>query len=135
MVRGYVDLLVEKMYDVIGRQDNDKLSEEGTKLGGVGVVDMVRVYKLTTFDIMGDLTFGGAVGPALPLRIHPLGLTIFATVKLTTLLRLIRYYPWLSALSSFLTPKALLERKAEYFRYCIERVDKRLAIGSPRPDI
>lgn len=62
MVRGYVDLLVEKMYDVIGRQDNDKLSEEGTKLGGVGVVDMVRVYKLTTFDIMGDLTIGEPLG-------------------------------------------------------------------------
>ncbi|KAL1595171.1 hypothetical protein SLS60_009859 [Paraconiothyrium brasiliense] len=83
-----------------------------------GEVDMVRFYNYTTFDIMADLTFG-----------EPLGL-----------LQQSKYIPWVSALfendllQRFL-PKHLKEGRRQHMLFSSERVDKRMARVTDRPDI
>ncbi|KAL1984736.1 hypothetical protein VTN96DRAFT_8769 [Rasamsonia emersonii] len=122
LIRQYVDLLVHKL-DAVAREDPK------TK------VDLVRMYNFTTFDVMGDLTFGEPLGLLHGSEYNAWVSLIFASLKTTTFLQTSRYLPWLGFLFSVLIPKSMVEKKRAHLQYCIERVDRRLAKKSPRPDI
>ncbi|KAL4993171.1 cytochrome P450 [Aspergillus recurvatus] len=119
-IRRYADLLVQNLRQTSGRP-----------------VDLLELFNFTTFDIMGDLTFGEPLGllEGSPEYI-PWIKVVFATVKSVVLFRLGRYFPLLMpVVTHFLIPKSLQREQMQNFQNCIERVDRRLAKKDARPDI
>ncbi|KAK8075323.1 hypothetical protein PG997_009986 [Apiospora hydei] len=102
VLRKHVDLLVTKLGEVVnaGRP-----------------VDMVKMFQFTTFDFMGDLTFG-----------LPLGL-----------LQGLKYSPWVEAVFDSIKrfePQFVKDMKYNHFKHSADRVDLRLERGSAeKPDI
>ncbi|TLD33397.1 hypothetical protein PspLS_01571 [Pyricularia sp. CBS 133598] len=120
LIRKYIDLLFERL---------PMVSDGGSK-----PVDIVRWYNYTTFDIIGDLTFGDSFHCLDSQTMHPWVQLIFASVKdgnLITNLRqyyahidriLYRFFP--SAVKSKMTHEAMLR----------EKLKQRQAMGMERPD-
>ncbi|KAL1967665.1 hypothetical protein VTN77DRAFT_2922 [Rasamsonia byssochlamydoides] len=119
LIRQYVDLLVHKL---------DQASQKGK-------VDLVRMFNCTTFDVMGDLTFGEPLGLLQGSEYNAWVSLIFASMKINTLFQTSRYLPWIGSLLTVFIPKSLVEKKRIHLQNCVDRVDRRLAKTSPRPDI
>ena len=98
-------------------------------------VDMVELLQFTTFDIMGDLTFGQPLGLLASRAYTPWVAAVFASLRIIPLAQLIQHYPILDALFKLIEPKAVKEMKYRHFRHSADRVDARLARGSEEPDI
>ena len=54
IVRGYVDLLIERLREKVGKA--------GPEDAGEAIVDIVKWLSFTTVDIVGDLAFGESFG-------------------------------------------------------------------------
>ncbi|KAK3936290.1 cytochrome P450 [Diplogelasinospora grovesii] len=102
---------------------------------GGSVINMAHMYNLTTFDIMGDLTFGQPLGMLESAEYSPWVECVFQSVKIIPFVQLIQYYPLLNTLFNWLEPKWVTEMKNNHFDYSSERVDRRLEKGSEQPDI
>ncbi|KAL4888057.1 cytochrome P450 [Aspergillus ambiguus] len=118
----YVDLLIEKLNTAI---QSDPL----------GKIEMVRMYNLTTFDIMGDLTFGDPLDLLKGTGNTGWVSAVFSSIKRTSLRRASRYYPWAAVLFKLTIPRSVIEKAMSHFRSCIERVDKRVSRKLNKPDI
>lgn len=97
--------------------------------------DAVKLYNFTTFDIMGDLTFG-----------EPLGLlengsytdwvrNVFQGLKMVALFQFMFEYPLLAWLFRNLAPPAVRKASETHHQHSAERVDRRLKLGRDQPDI
>ncbi|KAL6169386.1 hypothetical protein ACJQWK_04413 [Exserohilum turcicum] len=93
---------------------------------------MVKLLNFTTFDIMGDLTFGETLGMLDTGEYTPWVRAVFQGIKAGVLLRIPMFYPALAALIKILLPPSIKGKQMEHFMHSAERVDKRLAKG---PDI
>ncbi|KAF4302802.1 putative cytochrome p450 protein [Botryosphaeria dothidea] len=127
LIRKYVDLLAERLGDVARIPWSSPAS----------AVDMVRMYNYTTFDIMGDLAFGEALGLLERAEYTPWVASIFGTIRAGVLIGTINNnFPSLGAvIRRFLVPQSLLEKRKAHARYSEQRVDARLAKQTDRPDI
>ncbi|KAK8043477.1 hypothetical protein PG993_005907 [Apiospora rasikravindrae] len=112
-----------------------------TKLGGIAdegrAVDMVKMFQFTTFDFMGDLTFGLPLGLLEGLAYSPWVEAVFDSIKVIPVAQIIQYYPWLYSLFQRFEPRFVKDMKYNHFQHSADRVDRRLARGSPeeQPDI
>jgi cytochrome P450 len=99
------------------------------------VFNMVNMYNFTTFDVMGDLTFGETLQLLDNDTYHPWLFNIFKTVKYAAVGIAVNYYPvmfkGLTAILPALMGNAF--RKNEAFTN--SRVDRRLQKQDARPDI
>ncbi|KAF7136941.1 hypothetical protein CNMCM5793_006645 [Aspergillus hiratsukae] len=106
----YVDMLIDKLL-TLAREDPQK------------PVEIVHLYNLTTFDIMGDLTFGDSLD------------LLAGTGEVV----MIAGSPQYSSASKPmpLIPQALKDKAVAHYTACEERVDKRIdtARNVHRPDI
>ncbi|KAK2020376.1 cytochrome P450 [Colletotrichum zoysiae] len=103
--------------------------------GGQGPVDMVARYNSATFDIIGDLTFGEPFGSVdRPADQHPWVLVIFENIKMLAFTNLARSFRMLAPLLKVLVPRELLEKGKSHNAFVRDRVDRRMARGTPRPD-
>ncbi|OJJ01980.1 hypothetical protein ASPVEDRAFT_52775 [Aspergillus versicolor CBS 583.65] len=120
----YVDMLTDKL---------SNLARESPE----SPVELVRLYNLTTFDIMGDLTFGEPLDLLAGTGDDGWVSAIFMNIKANSLRRLGRYYPWTALLAKRLVPKALIDKAISHYKACQERVDRRIdpARNSHKPDI
>ncbi|KAK7962803.1 uncharacterized protein PG986_003628 [Apiospora aurea] len=121
VLRKHVDLLVRKLGEVAnaGRP-----------------VDMVRMFQFTTFDFMGDLTFGLPLGLLQGLKYSPWVEAVFDSIKVTPVAQIIQYYPWLHSLFKRLEPRFVKDMKYNHFKHSADRVDLRLERGpAEKPDI
>ncbi|RDI88055.1 hypothetical protein Vi05172_g1947 [Venturia inaequalis] len=118
----YTDLLVEKLKIWI---------KENPENG----IDMVRMLNFTTFDIMGDLTFGAPLGLLEKSDYTPWVALIFKALKFRTYVRGLKSFFVFKVIIDFLGPKALGEKTRTHFNYAAEQVNKRLKIKTERPDI
>lgn len=91
------------------------------------VTDFMR--PVTTFDVMGDLTFGESLHMLDDSRYDPWVSVIFASIKFASRFNLIHHYPWLSRFVGANLPAKLQKKKYEHFQYSVERVSKRLERG------
>ncbi|GME26171.1 cytochrome p450 [Neofusicoccum parvum] len=122
LFRGYVELLVTK------------LRELGTATPEAKV-NMVDMYNFTTFDVMADLTFGEPLQLLKGSAYNAWVQGIFAAVKffgLSTTLRF--YFPKINAMLPYVLP-VLKKKQREHMQYALDRVDRRLAADTDRPDI
>ncbi|KAL5335510.1 cytochrome P450 [Aspergillus crustosus] len=126
LMRHYVDMLITKLHTLTPAQGNSQTP-----------VEIVRLYNLTTFDIMGDLTFGESLNLLAGTGNDSWVSAIFISTKANALRRLGRYYTWAVHLTQQLIPQALKEMAASHYKACQERVDRRIdpATGINKPDI
>jgi len=118
----YVDLLIKKLHEVVRKTPETELN-------------MVDFYNFTTFDIMGDLTFGEPLHLLESSKYTPWVSAIFAGIKAGTILRVISHFPLIAFVLEQLLPRSLREKRKAHFQNSYERVDRRLEKELDRPDI
>jgi cytochrome P450 len=92
-------------------------------------LDLVRMYNFTTFDLMGDLTFGESLHMLDNAEYDPWGSIIFSLVKIGGRMGLLHHYPFLRSIIRTFRPKDAAEKRNKHFQYCVDRVTKRLEKG------
>ncbi|KAL1598832.1 hypothetical protein SLS60_007974 [Paraconiothyrium brasiliense] len=113
----YVNLLAEKLHEGIEKDPNHKF-------------DMLKMYNFTTFDVMGDLTFGEPLQMLSNAKYDPWVTAIFAATKTGTRLSLMIHYPLVEKAFKALVPQSIMARKRhEHHKFAKERVTKRLEKG------
>ncbi|KAJ5374312.1 cytochrome P450 [Penicillium concentricum] len=122
LISRYADMLTSRLRTVVQENPNTE-------------VEMVRMYNLATFDIMGDLTFGDTLNLLTGTGNSDWVSFIFDNVKTNAILRLAGYYPWTSVFLRALIPQSLVEASIAHHDKCKERVDKRVNQELTRPDI
>jgi cytochrome P450 len=80
LIHSYCNLLITRLYDQV-------------KGPSKGKVDIVSWLNFTTFDIVGDLAFGESFDALKNGEHHYFVSTIFASLKIATILRLLNAYP------------------------------------------
>ncbi|KAH5622240.1 hypothetical protein HBI51_248140 [Parastagonospora nodorum] len=101
---------------------------EGGKAGTE--LDIVRMFNFTTFDIMGDFTFGEPLHMLDNAEYDPWVQIIFQNIKRGVQLNLIdNHYPLVGRIIGGLLGKYLERMQYEHFGYCVARVTKRLEKG------
>jgi cytochrome P450 len=120
LVQSYVDLLVERL--------------NGEIAASRPTVDISRWYNFTTFDIIGDLAFGEPFGCLRDSNYHPWVKMVFGSMKLLAMQRPLGIYPFLAPIVRRLTPKKLMKMREEHFALSIDKIHRRLARKTERPD-
>lgn len=111
LIKVYVDLLIEKLKDVASSTSK---------------TDMVRWYNLTTFDVIGDLSFGQSFGGLQNTDMHEWITNIFLFTKFGMFTRLANAYPLIGAVISIFTPKFLFEAGKRQESFARITVTKRI---------
>jgi cytochrome P450 len=98
-------------------------------------LDMVKLYNFTTFDIMGDLTFGEPLGMLETSEYTPWVAAVFGAIKLAAFGRLMLEYAWVGRVFRALQPKDNFQKF--HFDHSAQRVDRRMEKGTDagKPDI
>ncbi|EFQ34944.1 cytochrome P450 [Colletotrichum graminicola] len=118
LIKDYVNLLIERLRGLAGK----------------GPIDMVAWYNFTTFDVIGDLSFGESFGCLANSEYHPWIRSVFQNVKLVTLQNLARSFRALEPLFTMVLSKSLVEKGTAHYAFVRAKVDQRIALGTPRPD-
>jgi cytochrome P450 len=98
-------------------------------------IDIVRWLNFTTFDIMGDLTFGEPLGLLEKSDYTPWAALIFQVLRAGTYIRVLKMSPIFNGILKVWIPSGLKKKRDEHFKFSIDRVNKRLENKSERPDI
>jgi cytochrome P450 len=112
----YINKLVSVMRETV-KEDLDKK------------FDLIRLFNFTTFDVMGDLTFGEPLHMLNNAEYDPWVKSIFSGLKMVSHLSLLRFYPWLWKLFVRLAPASANRKQSKHFNYSVTRVTKRLEKG------
>jgi hypothetical protein len=112
----YVDKLVSRLRSTIENDPHEKL-------------DMVRLYNFTTFDVMGDLTFGEPLHMLDRAEYDPWVSVIFTSLKVASYLSVMMSYPWLWRAFKKYVPESVNRRRMDHFNHSVTRVTKRLEKG------
>ena len=123
-VQPYFDLLVRRLYERI----------EGPE---AGLVDLVSWYNWTTFDIVGDLTFGEPFEALQRAQYHPWITLLFRTIKFGTQLgRIARAYPWMrwTIKHVMLWTPSIGDAQKQHISYTRDKTLRRLEAKTDRKD-
>lgn len=91
--------------------------------------DLVRLFNFTTFDVMGDLTFGEPLHMLDNAEYDPWVSNIFGALKVSSILTLMRFYPLLWKLFTIFAPASISKKRMDHFNHSTTRVTKRLEKG------
>ncbi|KAK1516903.1 averantin oxidoreductase [Colletotrichum costaricense] len=97
--------------------------------------DMVKLYNLTTFDIMAELAFGESLGLLADSEYSEWVANIFDNLKNGAFAQVGREWSWLGNIVKLITPPRLKQAADMHFRHSIERVDRRLERNTDKADI
>ena len=122
LLHTYADHLIQRFH------------EQAAKESPSNVIDIVRWYNYTTFDLIGDLSFGEPFYCLRDDKYHWWVSLMLDAVKVSTYLKIPHFYPYLKPVGKFFIPKRLSERKDAMFKLSVEKVDRRLQIQMERPD-
>ncbi|OCK73526.1 benzoate 4-monooxygenase cytochrome P450 [Lepidopterella palustris CBS 459.81] len=116
LLSSYVDLLIDQLRKQQGK------------------VDMVRWLNYTTFDLIGDLTFGEPFHCLESNDYHPWVSIIFQSMRASAFIVAGRQFPTLASFLARFIPKRLSQKLYDHFELSVERMNRRLAITTDRPD-
>ncbi|VUC36388.1 unnamed protein product [Clonostachys rosea] len=111
----YIDLFITKM---------SEYAQSGQKL------DIVKWYNFTTFDLIGDLSFGQPFGCLESGGYHPWVSMIFDDVRFSALAPIVKRHPILKPLTRLFVPRGLMEKSKEHFKLTQETTLNRVASGN-----
>ncbi|EKG16038.1 Cytochrome P450 [Macrophomina phaseolina MS6] len=118
LVQQYVDQLLSRLQEKAGQ-----------------VVDLVRYYNYTTFDIIGDLTFNEPFGCLKNDDYNAFVSGVFASVKAVSFRSALAYYKWFDRLYFWLKPSGIQKGSVTFFDFTSDVVDRRLDAHIHRPDV
>ncbi|KAK6836503.1 cytochrome P450 [Apiospora arundinis] len=102
--------------------------------GETKVIDLLKWYNWTTFDIIGDLAFGEPFGSLDTSAYHPWVSNIFASIKNICFSVNASRYPLVAPLLAILVPKNIKNKWAEHKELSQRSLRKRLDTDTDRPD-
>lgn len=91
--------------------------------------DMVKLYNFTTFDVMGDLTFGESLHMLDSGQYDPWVSQIFGSVKTSARLVIMVRYPILYKAFRMFVLEKMMRGRYNHFQHFVDRVTKRLDRG------
>jgi cytochrome P450 len=112
----YVNLLVAKLREGLEKDPDRKF-------------DMVRMLDFTTFDIMGELTFGESLHMLANDEYDPWVEAGFGSVKVGVRMSILMNYPTLWKGFSAILQATMGKKTQEHFQFSVDRVTKRLEKG------
>lgn len=115
LLLSYVDLLMERL--------RDRASSPNT-----AVVDLVKWFNFTTFDVIGDLSLGESFKCLEEGGYHEWVSILFDSFKFATIFISLRFYG-LDALVKKILPKSVLQKRAQHAEMANSRIHRRLAQG------
>lgn len=98
-------------------------------------IDMVKLFNFTTFDVMGDLSFGESLNMLRDGEYTPWVKSVLGNVKMVSLGQALRKFPLLNEFYFLVLPKSLQEKRKQLVQFIVNMVDKRMASDVERPDI
>ncbi|RFU33652.1 hypothetical protein B7463_g2674, partial [Scytalidium lignicola] len=113
----YIDLLIQRL-------------RERAKHGPQ---DMVAWYNWTTFDLIGDLTFGESFDCLEKAVYHPWIEFVFSNIKAIMIISILRRFPVVPQILMGLFRKQM-EKRAQNAKYTKEKVARRMAMDTDRTD-
>ncbi|PSN65363.1 cytochrome P450 3A17 [Corynespora cassiicola Philippines] len=114
LIRKYVELLIDRVRE---------MAKEGKP------VDVVKWYNFTTFDVIGDLTFGESFDCLEQSTMHTWVSLILHTVKAGEVLRFLLKYPFTRPLTLAIMGDKMLAARADHQAFTKEKTRRRLALG------
>jgi cytochrome P450 len=120
LIQSYVDLLMR----CLEQSSND----------GQTPLNMCSWYNWTTFDIIGDLTFGEPFGCLESSTYHPWVSIIMDSIKLGAYMQALSYVPFGRKLAMLFVPKKLVAKKKAHHQMTIEKVKRRVELKEERAD-
>ncbi|KAF7857957.1 hypothetical protein EAF04_009314 [Stromatinia cepivora] len=119
LIKRYIDLLILRLYENAGK----------------GKQNMVHWYNFTTFDIIGDLTFGESFGCLDKSDYHPWVSYTFISFKAATFMAAAkRYGPLAKTVLDKLIPKKLMQQRRNHQDLTHSKVAARLERKTERKD-
>lgn len=115
IMKHYIDLFIHKLSD---------------KARAGEVVDIVKWYNFTTFDLIGDLAFGEPFGCLEDGKYHPWVALIFQSIKVGAFGEIMRRHPTLKPLVSLLVPKKVARSHKEHWALAEQTAKRRLDSGN-----
>lgn len=122
IVQNYTTLLVKHIQERVKHADNE-----------FAEVELHQISQFTTFDIIGDLLFGGSFHSLENSEHHPWVKTIFKGAKFSMQLSAIQHLGPLDYLVRWILPKAVIRMAAEHHNWSREKVNSRTYIPRVRP--
>ncbi|GAD91552.1 hypothetical protein PVAR5_0124 [Paecilomyces variotii No. 5] len=124
LITKYVDLLIDRLREHAVK-DSD---EHKTK------VDIKSWMNYTMFDITGDLMFSESFNCLEESQLHPWIGLIFNSIKALAIIGAVNQFPAISAILDKLIPRSVVQKGVDHFNLGCEKVDRRLEMGSDKPD-
>ena len=118
LVNSYVDLLINNLH---------RKAKEGS---GSTIVDIVKWYNYTTFDVLGELAFGDSFGCLQNDILHSWIPNLFSSVKDVAFVRIAKAFPrpiadWVNSLR----PKTGTVAMREEFEFATKKAQARIQAG------
>lgn len=138
LARSFSNTALMEQQPIFTRWAEKFKSKLAEKASLVEEIDISKFYNCTTFDIMGDLTFNEDLNMLEEGECSPWVQSIFGSVKAATFLLGIKTHSRAARLlaDTFLKYNPTVQRKQlENWRYCSERVDRRLQRTPKHPDL
>ncbi|KAK2052680.1 cytochrome P450 [Colletotrichum caudatum] len=113
----------------------DKIAKRVGSQTGAARIDLMKLFLLTAFDILGNLTFGECLHMLDDGEFTPWAQTVIDSVRLDAWIRIARHFGIGRVLvNALMSTKTVRAKHWEHFEYCKNRVDKRLARSPTHPD-
>jgi cytochrome P450 len=111
----------------------DKLNQEiaGPRKGSVS---LDQWYNFTTFDVIGDLSFGESFHNVEKGEMHPQIRTLYQTLRANNFMRATQSFPAATRLLKAMIPKDLAKKRLDFINWANEKATTRMKSGSDRPD-
>ncbi|KKY25486.1 putative toxin biosynthesis cytochrome p450 [Phaeomoniella chlamydospora] len=122
LIQEYIDLLISRLREQIQSPANGK-------------VDIKSWFNFVTFDIMGDLVFGESFNCLTDSVLHPWIGIIFDSIKVVCLIGAANHFPLIKTLLNWLIPKSLHQKAVDHLDLAAQKVDRRIALQTERPDV
>ena len=121
VIQSYVDLLINRLHE----QETRKYD---------GGVNIVQWYNWTTFDIVADLALGETFNCLGNTTYRHWASLIYHAFKSFVFINATKNFPPLDSILHSLVPKSLIKKQLENFRIIMDKVDRRIALDTGRPD-
>lgn len=121
LVQRYIDLLIGKLQG----------APRGRSSGPTVVVDLLEWFNYTTFDIIGQLTWGSSFGCLQEQRYHT-WIQVILQFKIALVLGALKFFPPLNSLLMLLRPQSAI---MDMWKTTEEKVAQRLAMDTEGSDI
>ena len=119
LILSYVELLISRLRGLTASPETN-------------VVDLVKWFNYTTFDIVGDLSLGETFGCLAESRYHGWVEILFAQFKLASIFVGLRYYG-LDKLVKLIVPKSVVKKRLQHASIANDRIQARYDQGKSVP--